>query len=204
MTSEPTVFVVDDDQLARESVCALVQSMGVSAEAFPSAEDFLEHYVDDRAGCLVTDVRMMGMSGLELQDKLQELRIRLPVVVMTAYAKTPLTVRAMQNGAVTLLEKPCEENELWDAIRKALARDAKSRDAHERREAHRRRVGGLTPVQRQVMNSIVAGKSNKQIAAELNIGVRAVEARRSEVFNQMQANSLADLVRLALEANLKP
>ena len=138
MSNEPTVFVVDDDELARDSVCALVQSMGIRAESFSSAEEFLEQYVDGRPGCLVTDVRMTGMSGLELQEKLQELKIPLPVIVMTAYAKTSLTVRAMQSGAVTVLEKPCEENELWDAIRTALARDAQGRDARDQRSSRDR------------------------------------------------------------------
>ncbi len=202
MTDEPTVFVVDDDELARESVCALVRSMQARAEAFSSAEEFLQQYDVGRTGCLVTDVRMMGMSGLELQDKLQELKIALPVVVMTAYAKTSLTVRAMQSGAVTLLEKPCEENELWDAIRTGLAKDAESRADRAQRSDVLRRIEELTPKQRQVMDFIVAGRSNKWIAHELDVGVRTVEARRSEVFDRMQAASLADLVRLTVEANL--
>ncbi len=158
-------------------------------------------HVDGRPGCLVTDVRMLGMSGLELQEKLRELDVHLPVVVMTAHATTPLTVRAMQGGALTLLEKPFEENELWDAIRKALAKDAEQRATHERRRELSRRIERLTPTQREVMDLIVAGKSNKWIAKELDVGVRTVESRRREVFEQMQAESLAELVRLAIEAS---
>ncbi len=203
MTNEPTVFVVDDDELARQSVCALVQSMGVAAEAFASAEEFLEQYAADRSGCLVTDVRMMGMSGLELQERMQELNITLPVIVMTAYAQVPMTVRAMQAGALTLLEKPCEENELWDAIRTALTQNAEGRDARKQQQELRRRIEGLTPVQCRVMDLIVAGKANKLIAKELNLGIRTVEARRSEVFDRLQAKSVADLVRFAMEANLE-
>ena len=203
MNREPTVFVVDDDELARESVCALVQSMGQRAEAFSSAEGFLEQYDAERPGCLVTDVRMTGMNGLELQERLQASGITLPVIVMTAYANTPLTVRAMQGGALTLLEKPCEENELWDSIRMALARDAEARIAMEHRQEIRRRIEGLTPVQRNVMDLMVAGRLNKQISAELNIAVRTVEARRSEVFTQMQSESLAGLIRLVVEADLE-
>ncbi len=200
MAGEPTVFVVDDDEPMRTSLCALVRSMGIRAEAFCSAEEFLENYVEGRPGCLVTDVRMLGMSGLELQEKLRELDVHLPVIVMTAYATTPLTVRAMQGGALTLLEKPFEENELWDAIRKALAKDAEQRATNERRRELRRRVERLTPVQCEVMDWIVAGKSNKWIAKELDVGIRTVESRRREVFEQMQAESLAELVRLAIEA----
>ncbi len=144
---------------------------------------------------------MLGMSGLELQEKLRELDVNLPVIVMTAYASTPLTVRAMQGGALTLLEKPFEENELWDAIRKALAKDAQQRATHEHRRELRRRIDRLTPTQREVMDLIVAGKSNKWIAKELDIGIRTVESRRREVFERMQAESLAELVRLAIEAS---
>ena len=204
MAGEPTVFVVDDDELMRMSVCALVRSMGIRAEAFCSAEEFLENYVDGRPACLVTDVRMLGMSGLELQERLRELDIHLPVVVMTAYARTPLTVRAMQGGALTLLEKPFEEDELWDEIRKGLAEDAKRRAAHQRRRELGRRIERLSPAQRQVMDLIVTGKSNKWIAKELDVGIRTVESRRREVFDQMQADSLAELVRLAIEASSEP
>jgi two-component system response regulator FixJ len=204
MSNEPTVFVVDDDELARESVSALVQSMGVNARVFSSAEQFLGQYVANQPGCLVTDVRMVGMSGLELQDRLNELNITLPVVVLTAFARTPLTVRAMQNGALTLLEKPCEDDELWDAIRKALVQDAEGRAANEKRQDIRRRIGRLTSTQRRVMDLIVAGKLNKQISEQLDMGMRTVEARRSEVFDKTGAESLADLVRLAVEAEPKP
>ena len=120
---------------------------------------------------------------------------------MTAYAKTPLTVRAIQSGAITLLEKPCEEDELWDAIRKALSKDAEGRATYERRKELHRRIEGLTPVQRNVMDLIVAGKANKVIAMELDVSIRTVEARRQEVFAKMQADSVAELVRLVIEAN---
>ncbi len=204
MAGEPTVFVVDDDELMRTSICALARSMGIRAEAFCSAEEFLESYIDGRPGCLVTDVRMLGMSGLELQEKLRELDVHLPVIVMTAHATTPLTVRAMQSGALTLLEKPFEENELWDAIREALAKDAEGRAANERRREVRRRVERLTPMQRKVMDLIVAGESNKWIANKLDVGVRTVEARRREIFDRMKADSLAELVRIVVESETEP
>jgi len=202
MAGEPTVFVVDDDELARDSVCALVRSMGILAESFCSAEDFLDHYVAGQPGCLVTDIRMLGMSGLDLQERLRELNIHMPVVVITAYANTPLTVRAMQAGAVTLLEKPCDDHELWDAIRKSLALDAEERASQEYRQELRGRIETLTPAQRKVMDLIVVGKANKVIAMELDVSIRTVEARRHEVFSKMRADSVAELVRLVLEANL--
>ena len=119
MFREATVFVVDDDDLGRKSVCALVQSMGVNAESFASAEEFLDKYTDDRPGCVVTDLRMLGMSGVELQENLVRRGIFLPVIILTAFARTPVTVRAIRAGAVTVLDKPCDDDDLWNAIRGA-------------------------------------------------------------------------------------
>ncbi|MGO8713168.1 MAG: response regulator transcription factor [Rhizomicrobium sp.] len=202
MTTEPTVFVVDDDADGRDSVCVLVRSMGIRAEPFGSAEEFLAGYVEGRPGSLVTDIRMLGMSGIELQEKLIERNISLPVIVLTAYARTRLTVCAMAAGAVTLLEKPYDEDELWDAIRKALARDAQRREGAQRQREIRSRVDQLTPGERAVMDLIVQGQPNKTIAGKLEISVRAVENRRSAVFSKMQADSVAELVRLAIDAKL--
>ncbi len=202
MSGEPTVFVVDDDRQALRSVCALVRSMGVGAEAFASAEEFLEGCAEGRAGCLVTDVRMLGMSGLELQEELRRRRILLPVIVLTAYPRTPSTVRAVKAGAVTVLEKPYQDDDLWDAIREALARDSADRIEHQRREGIRRRAAELTPAQRTVMQMIVAGRANKTIAQELDVSVRTVENRRREVFEKMEAGSVAELVRMVIDAGL--
>jgi FixJ family two-component response regulator len=199
-TVEPTVFVVDDDRQARESVCALVRSLGVRAEGFPSAEEFLEAFTPDRSGCLVTDVRMFGMSGVELQQRLKKDGVPLPVIVITAYARTPLTVKVMQQGAVTLLEKPYAEDELWDAIRKALALDAAGRQDYERREKLRDRLASLTPKEREVLDGVVAGKPNKQIARELDVSIRTIENRRRDVFAKMKTDNVAELVRMVIEA----
>jgi len=198
----PTVFVVDDDEQARMSVCALVRSMGLRAEAFSSAEEFLASYHEAPPGCLVVDVRMLGMSGLELQEELIRRGVLLPVIVLTAYPRTPVTVRAIKAGAVTLLEKPYDDDDLWDAIRRALAHDAARRSEHEHRQEIRRRAGQLAPAERQVMEMIVQGKLNKAIARQLDVSVRTVENRRREVFRKMQADSVAELVRLVIEANL--
>jgi two-component system, LuxR family, response regulator FixJ len=202
MSAEPTVFVVDDDEDARDSVCVLVRSMGIRAEPFSSAEEFLARHVKAAPGCLVTDVRMLGMSGIELQEKLIEQGISIPVIVLTAYARTRVTVRAMAAGAVTLLEKPYDEEELWDAIRKALARDAERRACLERHREVRQRADQLTPGERAVMDLVVQGLPNKAIAVKLDISVRAVENRRRAVFTKMQAGSVAELVRLVIEAKL--
>jgi len=203
MPSEPTVFVVDDDQQARGSVCVLVRSLGLRAEPFASAEQFLEHYVEGRPGCLVTDVRMLSMSGLELQEELTRRGITLPVVVLTAYARTAVTVRAVQAGAVTVLEKPYQDDDLWDAIRKALTQDVAGRAEHRHRQDIRRRLEQLTPAQRQAMDLIVVGKPNKVIAQALDVSVRTVENRRHEIFGAMQADSVAELVRMVIDADLE-
>jgi two-component system, LuxR family, response regulator FixJ len=202
MAFEPVVFVVDDDQQARKSVGALVRSLGLPAEEFSSAEDFLARYTPGAPGCLVTDIRMTGMSGLDLQDRLAERGIRLPVIVLTAYPRTRTTVRAIQAGAVTLLEKPYDEDELWDAIRNALAQEAASRAEAQRRAEIRARAASLTPAEQTVMNLIIQGKPNKLIAKELDLSVRTVESRRHDVFAKMKVESVAELVRLAIEGEL--
>lgn len=197
---EPTVFVVDDEPAARKSLCALVQSFGYRAEAFESGEAFLEQYDAARPGCLVTDVRMRGMSGVELQETLKSQGSQLPVIIITAFAETMLTVRAMKNGAVTLLEKPCRDNELWTATRDALAMDAANREQQANRWNIRARIQTLTESERKVLDLMVGGKMNKQIASELDISVRTVESRRHQIFVKMKTDSLADLIRLVLEA----
>lgn len=203
MNDSATVYVIDDDELVRTSVCALARSMGLGGQGFPSAEQFLTCSNYQHPACAVVDVRMLGMSGLELQDKLRELHVDLPLIIVTAYATTALTVRAIQNGAITMLEKPFEENELWQAIRDALAQDLETQAERKRQADLRHRFGGLTATQRRVMELIVAGKQNKQIAKELDLGVRTVESRRREVFEHMKAESLPELVRIAIEADLE-
>lgn len=202
MPNDPIVFVVDDDEKSRKSVCALVRSMGLAAEPYPSAEEFLKFYTRDQPGCLVTDVRMMGMSGIELLEKLNEMGALLPVIVLTAYARTSLAVRAMRSGAVTMLDKPYHDDDLWDAICKALAQDASQRAEHEHRGEIRKRFELLTPSEREVMKMVVSGKANKMIAHRLDVSVRTIENRRRAVFSKMQVDSVAELVRVAIEAQL--
>lgn len=199
---QQVIFVVDDDERARESVCALVTSMGLESKAFASAEEFLSFYTDDQAGCLVTDIRMLGMSGLELQAELSDMGSLLPVIVLTAFATTPVTVQAIQRGAITLLDKPYLEDDLWNAIRKALAQDARKRVEAAHRQAIRTRINALTPSERTVLSYVVAGKPNKVIANRLDVSVRTVENRRSEIYTKLQAESVVDLVRMVIEADM--
>lgn len=196
---DPTVFVVDDDEEACASVCALVRSMGLPARAFASAEEFLADYSEDQPGCLVTDYRMVGMNGIQLQERLLEQNLTLPVIVLTAFARTPLTVQAIKNGALTMLDKPYDDDELWDAIRRGLALDRQRREARDRVAQMQRRLERLTESERLVMDQVVDGVPNKVIANRLQVSVRTVENRRHEVFQKMNAESVAELVRIVVE-----
>ncbi len=198
MSRQPKVYVVDDDQQACKAVLALVQTMGVPAESFASAEQFLTAYDGYRPACLVTDVRMLGMSGLELQERLNELGISISVVVLTAFASTPTTVRAMRNGALTLMEKPCNDDLLWEAIRSGIAADGQNWELEKRRGVIQQRLDLLTPKEREVLEFVVAGHANKVIAGKLDVSIRTVENHRQKIFQKMQATSLAELVRMAL------
>lgn len=199
---KPMVYVVDDDEQSRKAVLALVRAMGVTAESFASAELFLEAYDGRRPACLVTDVRMLGMSGLELQERLNEMGITMSVVVLTAFASTPTTVRAMRNGALTLMEKPCDDDELWDAIRAGLAADQLNWELERSHGEIRLRLDLLTPKERQVLEYIVSGDANKVVARKLDVSVRTVENHRQKIFHKMEADSLAELVRMALAAGV--
>lgn len=200
MSEQATVFVIDDDGPARDSVCLLVRSMGIRAVAFGSAEEFLEGFDADCPGCVITDVRMPGLSGVQLQETLLSRSVGIPVIVLTGYASTALTVRAMKNGAVTLLDKPYQDNDLWDAVRSALTRDATYRKRSRRMREIRDRLDRLTPKEASVLDLILKGRPNKLMAIELKVSERTVENRRREVFRKTETNSVAELVRLAIEA----
>ena len=202
VSQEPTVFVVDDDEGARTSVRALVRSMGIQAQTFESAEAFLEALDPDAPGCLVTDVRMLGMSGIELQEKLAADGILLPVIIITAHAETPLTVRAVKSGAVTVLEKPCRDYELYDAIRDALSKDSARRTQLAEHQAFQQKVASLTPQERQVLDLMIEGLANKVIARQMDVSVRTVENRRQRIFEKTGTQSLAELIRMFVESKL--
>lgn len=200
MSEAPTVYVVDDDDASREAVEMLLAEMKVPYKSYVSAEAFLENYQGERPGCLVTDIRMLEMSGLELQEELQRRGTTLSVVVVTGYADTPVIVRAIKNGAVTLLQKPCRTHELWDAIREGLAKDAENYEKEREQRELMARVASLTSAEREVLDMIVEGVPNKAIAKRLDISVRTVEVRRQHVFSKLKANSVAELVQLVLRA----
>jgi FixJ family two-component response regulator len=193
--------VVDDDDAARESVVALVGLNGQPAQGFASAEAFLAAYDPARKGCLVVDVRMQGMTGLQLIEQLAARGSHLPVVVITGYADVPMAVRAMQMGAVTFLEKPCHEQELWEAIEQAH----QQQQGRSQQAEVTARIASLSDEETAVFRMLLEGKVNKRIAVELDLGLRTIELRRANVMKKMQATSLPDLVRMAILGGfLKP
>jgi len=188
-----TVSVVDDDPAVRDSLRVLIKSAGHAVEIFASAEEFLAHFDPARPGCIVLDERMPGMSGHALQAELVRRRAICPVILITAYAEVPMTVAAMQLGAVTLLEKPFRDQSLLDAITQALQRDTATRARYENRRDLELRIERLTPRQREVMELLIRGLSNKLIAAELGISDRTVELHRARVLRNIEAGSVAEL-----------
>ena len=200
MTTEPIVFIVDDDPAARDSVAALVKSKGVQVRVFSSGEEFLASLDPALFGCVVADVRMTGISGLELQAALNQRKVRLPVIIITGFGDIPTAVRAMKAGASTFLAKPCRAEELWASIQKALHDAADIHEAEDRAGQARARLATLTPEERQVMRLMLAGKTNKMIALELDFGLRTIELRRANIMRKMEADTFADLVRLILLA----
>jgi two-component system response regulator FixJ len=197
--AKPTVFVVDDDSAVRDALRFLMRSVGLTVETFSSAAEFLDAYRDDRAGCLVLDIRMPGMTGLELQDKLIERRSILPIIFITGHGDVPMAVEAMQAGAMDFIQKPFRDQDLLDRIHQAIDKDAKTRQSLGELAAIRTRLASLTPREREVMDLVVHGKANKVIAGDLDLSQRTVEIHRARVMEKMEASSLAHLVRMVLE-----
>lgn len=197
--TRPTVFVVDDDAAVRDALKLLLRSVGHAVETYGSAQEFLEAYGEDRPGCLVLDIRMPGMSGLELQQKLNEKHSILPIIFITGHGDVPMAVEAMQAGAVDFIQKPFRDQDLIDRINQALEKDSANRAALGERNDIRRRLETLTPREREVLDLVVHGKANKVIAGDLKLSQRTVEIHRARVMEKMQASSLAHLVRMVLE-----
>lgn len=198
MTPEPTVFVVDDDTAIRRSLRFLIESVGLRAETYATAEQFLETYDPARPGCLLLDVRMPGMSGLHLQEELASRQIRLPIIIITAYAEVSTAVRALRKGAVDFIEKPFSDQLLLDRVLAAIELDRCTRQAEAERAVTAERFAQLSVREREVMEGVIAGKPNKVIATELLIGEKTVESHRARVMKKLGVDTLADLIRLAL------
>jgi two-component system response regulator FixJ len=203
MPEGATVFVVDDDEAVRDSLKILLETEGYRAAAFESAIAFLDGYREGMQGCLLADVRMPDMTGLELQEALAERHIALPVIIITGHGDVPMAVRAMKAGAIDFIEKPFSDTAILDSVRRAMA-SAKQADANQGLAAEaQQRLETLTPRERQVLEWLVRGRPNKIIAFELDISARTVEIHRARVMEKMQAESLSHLVRLALAAKLE-
>jgi len=195
--TEAVVFIVDDDAPMRQSLKNLLRSIGLRAELFASAQEFLQSKRPDLPGCLVLDVRLPGLSGLDLQRRTAEAGIDIPIIFITGYGDIPMSVRAMKAGAVEFLTKPFRDQDLLDAIQQALERDRKARDQRAEIELLRGRFESLTPREREVMVRVVAGLLNKQIGGELGTSETTVKIHRHQVMEKMGAGSLAELVRMA-------
>jgi two-component system response regulator FixJ len=198
MQIEPTIYIVDDDDAIRKSLGLLMKSVGLSSLACPSAHEFLEKYDRAKPGCLVLDVRMPGMTGLELQELLSSKGIRIPVIIMTGHGDIAMAVRAMKAGARDFIEKPFRNQVLLDRIQEAIEEAAQNQRKQIEEAKVAERLGLLTPRERETMELLVEGKLNKQVAAELNISVRTVEAHRAKIMQKLGAKSLSELVRLAM------
>jgi RNA polymerase sigma factor (sigma-70 family) len=198
VTPKSTVYIVDDDQAIRHAMELLMRSVGLDYEIFHSADDFLSNHSNERAGCLVLDIRMPGLGGLELQEKLNDTGSTMPVIFITGHGDVPMAVEAMQKGAVDFIQKPFRDQELLDRVGEALKTDQERRSAREEKAEVLTRIEKLTNRERQVLDLVVTGKPNKVIAYELGVSQRTVEIHRARVMEKMQAKSLADLVRMHL------
>jgi FixJ family two-component response regulator len=201
--TDPIVFVVDDDPSVREGLVDLITSVGMKAKAFSSAQEFLQFKRPDMPACLVLDVRLPGLSGLELQRQLGQSEQPIPIIFITGHGDIPMSVRAMKEGAVEFLPKPFRDQDLLDSIQQALAADRAAREQRAKAADVRRRYDCLTPREREVMHLVVTGRLNKQIADDLGTSEVTIKMHRGQVMRKMHAESVVDLLRMAEAIGIK-
>ena len=197
---EATVFVVDDDSSTRELLAWLMKRHGLRAELFPDARSFLKSYKAEMPGCLVVDLNMPGMSGLDLQQYLKEHGVLIPVVFLSGRADVPKAVKAVREGAIDFLEKPFDYRRVVTLVEDCIRRDAEARERHERKRVYCERLAQLTQREREVLDLVVAGRMNREIAEKLDISIKTVEAHRSKIMEKLGVDSVAELVQATLAA----
>ncbi|HVY79589.1 MAG TPA: response regulator transcription factor [Steroidobacteraceae bacterium] len=195
----PTVYIIDDDNGVRTSIRVLMKSVGLPAATFASAQEFLASYNPAMAGCVVLDIRMPGMSGMELQEALNERGAVIPVIFVTGHGDVPMAVEAMRHGAFDFLQKPFRDQDLIDRVQAALARDRETREELKEHSRIRARIATLTPREKEVLDLLTVGKANKMMAQDLGLSQRTVEIHRAHVMEKMGAKSVAQLVRMVME-----
>jgi FixJ family two-component response regulator len=200
----PTIFVIDDDAPMRSALSYLLQSAGYKVETHSSAEEFLrrEHY--DGVGCIILDVQMPGLSGMDLQVKLMRSDYRMPIIFLTGHGELSMGVQAMKKGAIDFLTKPCDDEQLLAAVQSAIEKDMQARGSYEEKQKIRRRIELLTPRENEILHYVIGGMLNKQIAAKLGIAEPTVKIHRGRIMEKLCAASVADLVRLAGKAGIEP
>lgn len=201
MEREPVIHVVDDNEAMRKSLRMVLESAGLASRCYASSEEFLDNYTYTPLGCILLDVRMPGINGLELQQHLSQHNINLPIIIMTGYADVPTAIRAMKAGAIDFVEKPFDQDDLLARIHLCIQKSEELKQ-DEGRRIEGARLDLLTEREREVMQLLVNGKINKVIAAELGISTRTVEAHRAHIMEKLQARTVSDVVRIALQAGL--
>ncbi len=199
-----TVFIVDDDAAIRSSLVYLIESVNLNVKTYDSAQAFLDNYQQKQRGCVLIDVRMSGMSGLELQQHLKQQQIMIPVIIITGHGDVPMAVKAMKAGAIDFIEKPFNDQVILDCINKAIEVDKQQQQQWAKKNRVLAKFKKITKREREVMVMVVQGKSNKTIAATMNVSAKTVEAHRAKVMDKMEAHSLPELVQMAILTGILP